>query len=213
MTRKEDLIARIVESEWRMFVNVPNAGGIAACQEDPATFEIMRSSQAMSWSEEALESYLDDLTDAEQNNRNLLTEKYARMMQSTTPSEYAEIKHLLPPLEPDVLPLIDKIVEIVLAWTEELALKYPYVVERGRPIHSSEDTPYQTSMETYLRGELATFSSKTLRPYYENILRLQSQDLNGSETTLDHTVKRYGYKSLQEANERIKAQVYMSNLQ
>lgn len=98
MTRKEDLVARIVEIEWKMFQNVPNIGGRAACQEDLNTFEIMRSSQAMSWSEAALESYLGDLTEAEKNGRNLPAEKYARMMKSTSPLEYARIEHLIPPL-------------------------------------------------------------------------------------------------------------------
>jgi Protein of unknown function (DUF4125) len=206
MTKKEDLIAGIVEIEWRMFENVPNAGGTAACQEDPATFEIMRSSQAMSWSEEALESYLDDLTDAEHNNRNLLTEKYARMMQSTSPLEYTQIEHLLPPLDPQVVPLIDAISEIVLEWEEELSTKYPCILQRGRPIHSSEDTPFATSIETYLRGELATYSPGTLRLYLEHLQELKSENINGSAITLMHTMKRYGFKSLEEADEKLKAQ-------
>jgi hypothetical protein len=204
MARKEDLIARIVEIEWKMLQNVPNIGGTAACQEDPKTFEIMRSSQAMSWSEAALDSYLDDLTEAEKKGRNLLTEKYARMMKSTSPPEYAQIEHLLPPLNPEVPPLIDKIAEIVLAWEEELWQKYPHLLARGRPIRNSDDTPYVTSLETYLRGELATYSSRTLELYYENVLKQKSENINASELTLAHTIKRYGFNSLKEANEKLK---------
>ena len=205
MARKENLTAKIVEIEWKMFHNVPNIGGTAACQEDPKTFEIMRVSQAVSWSEAALESYLDDLTEAEKNGRNLLTEKYARMMKSTSPSEYAQIEHLLPPLNPEVPPLIDKIVKIVLLWQEELSEKYPYLLSRGRPIHSSDDTPFVTSIETYLRGELATYSPRTLELYYENVLKQKSENINGAEIALDYTIKRYGFNSLKEANEKLKA--------
>jgi hypothetical protein len=204
MARKEDLIAKIVEIEWKMLRNVPNIGGTATCQEDPKTFEIMRSSQAMSWSEATLDSYLDDLTEAEKNGRNLLTEKYARMMKSTSPLEYAQIEHLLPPLNPEVPPLIDKIAKIVLAWEEELWQKYPYLLARGRPIPSSDDTPYVTSLETYLRGELATYSPRTLELYYENVLKQRSENINASEITLAHTIKRYGFNSLKEANEKLK---------
>ena len=205
MARKENLTAKIVEIEWKMFHNVPNIGGTAACQEDPKTFEIMRVSQAVSWSEAALESYLDDLTEAEKNGRNLLTEKYARMMKSTSPSEYAQIEHLLPPLNPEVPPLIDRIVKIVLLWQEELSEKYPYLLSRGRPIHSSDDTPFVTSIETYLRGELATYSPRTLELYYENVLKQKSENINGAEIALDYTIKRYGFNSLKEANEKLKA--------
>ena len=51
MLRKEDLIAKIVEVEWQLFQKVRNIGGTAACQRDEETFEIMRYSQAMSWSQ------------------------------------------------------------------------------------------------------------------------------------------------------------------
>lgn len=87
---------RVQDIRQIQFQNVPNVGGKALCQEDFNTFQIMRASQAASWSEATLESYLDDLKVAEGANRNLLTEKYARMMQSKWPSEYARIEHLLP---------------------------------------------------------------------------------------------------------------------
>ena len=204
MTVKEDLIAKIVKVEWKMFAEVPNIGGKAACQEDYNTFEINRSSQAMSWSEATLNSYLSDLIEAEKNGRNLLAEKYARMMQSTSPSEYAAIKHLLPPLDTEINALIDKIVEIVLEWEEILLNKYPYILKRGRPLRSEDDTPDATSVETYLRGELATYSLGTLRLYYENVLWQKSENINGAELTLHHTVKCYGFRSLEEANEKLK---------
>ena len=80
--KKEEIIAKIIVIEWKMFQDVPNIGGTAPCQEERQTFEIMRLSQAASWSEAALESYLDDLTEAQKQERNLMTEKYARMMET-----------------------------------------------------------------------------------------------------------------------------------
>ncbi|MFC1941204.1 DUF4125 family protein [Chloroflexota bacterium] len=164
----------------------------------------MRTSQGMSWSEAALESYLGDLEEAEKNGRNLLSEKYARMMEATSPLEYANIEHLLPPLDPEVPPLIDKIVGIVLEWEEELLPKYPFLLKRGRPIYSSQDSPHGVSLETYLRGELATYSKKTLELYYENLLTQKSENINGPEIVLDHQTKQYGYSSLEEANNKLK---------
>jgi hypothetical protein len=155
----------------------PISGGRASCKDDYKTFEVNRSSQVMSWSEATLDSYLGDLTKAERNGRNLLTEKYARMMQPTSPSEYDAIKHLIPPLDAEIPALIDKIVQIVLEWEETLFKRYPNILGKGRPLHSLEDTPFVTSFETYLRGELATYTLKALRLYYENVLRQKSENV------------------------------------
>jgi hypothetical protein len=61
MIEKEEIISKILDIEWKMFEKVSSIDGNAVCQEDPATFRIMRTSQAMSWSKETLESYLGDL--------------------------------------------------------------------------------------------------------------------------------------------------------
>jgi hypothetical protein len=205
--KKEELITKIIDAEWEMFHNVPNIGGTALCQEDRRTFEINRFAQAMSYSEAVLESYLNDLSEAKNINRNLMTEKYGRMMESTSPEEYAQLEHLLLPLDLEVPPQIEKIVRIVLKWEEELAGKYPDIARRGRPIYSSEDTLYTTSIETYLRGELATYSLRTLKLYYENILNQKSEVINGSEVILRNVMESYGFKSLREANEKLKTVV------
>lgn len=157
----------------------------------------------MSWSEATLESYLNGLKEAEKDGRNLLTEKYARMMKSTAPFDYAQIEHLLPPLNTEVFPLIDKIVEILLQWQEELAERFPCVIGKGRPIRTSQDIPFMTSFETYLRGELATYSKKTLKLYHENILKQKLKNINGTVIVLEHTVKQYGCGSLEEANKKL----------
>jgi len=202
MTNKDSLIEKIVSIEWVMFQNVNNIeGGTASCQKDKKTFEIMRIVQFISWQEDTLESYLNDLEDAQKTERNLLTEKYARMMESNSPSEYAQIKHLLPPLDPEVPPLIEKIIEISRNWEEEVIKEYPFVTRRGRPVDSSDDNELVTSIITYLRGELATYSKKTLSLYYDNLLALKSRNINGAKLILEETVKKYGYETLEKANE------------
>ena len=190
---------RIVHIEWEMFQKVTNIGGRASCQDDYPTFKINRLSQAESWFEPALESYLEDLEKAESQGRNLLSEKYARMMASTSPSEYERLKHLLPPLEEDILSLVDKIAYIVIEWRQEMTKKYARIIKRGRPFYSSEDTLNVTSFETYLRGELFTYSKKTLAHVYNGYLKLKSENINGFEIILDYMIKQYGYASLEEA--------------
>jgi hypothetical protein len=206
MGSKEELLNEIIETEWKMFEDVVNIGGLAACQEDPETFKIMRYSQEMSWPEPVLQSYLNDLKEAEKNGRNLLSEKYARMMESTSPLEYKNIHHLIPKLEPEIPLLIDRIVEIMLEWQEEVSQKFPYITSRGRPLRMSEDSQFVTSFETYLRGELATYSKRTLKLYFENISKQKSKEVNAAEVVLDYMVRQYGYKSAEEANERLRTQ-------
>ena len=46
----------------------------------------------MSWPDELLLSFLSDLKEAQINGRNLITEKYGRMMQSTAPEKYEQLK-------------------------------------------------------------------------------------------------------------------------
>ena len=98
------LVDAVVTAEWEMFSNVQNVGGKASCQMDPKTFRIMRSSQMDNWDDELLGSYLEDLLNARLEGRNLVTEKYARMMESTFPEEYAQLADSLPPLVLSLLP-------------------------------------------------------------------------------------------------------------
>jgi len=203
MIGKDEIILKILEIEWKMFEKVSSIDGNAVCQEDPETFRIMRTSQAMSWSVETLESYLRDLETAQEDGRNLMTEKYARMMASTSPLEFEKFVHSLPILAPEVLSLIEKIVTIILKWEEDLLREFPNVVKRGRPLHSSEDSVNVTSLETYLRGELATYSRRTLELYHDHVSKQESENINGSEITLEKTVKQYGYASLKVANDML----------
>lgn len=203
MSRKDHLIACIVNLEWEMFQNVKGLGGRASCQDDQATFKINRIGQADSWPESVLESYLGDLEKAKYQGRNLITEKYARMMASTSKSEYDVVKHLLPTLEDEILLLVEKIVGIVIDWEREMVEKYPNLVKRGRPIHTSQDALNVTSLETYLRGELLTYSKKTLSLLHAHYHKLKTENINGSAIILEHMIKQYGYASLEEANRRL----------
>ena len=202
---KESLISRIISIEWKMFGNVQNIGGRASCQEDQRTFEIMRHSQAESWSKDTLESYLKDLIEADGSGRNLMTEKYARMMASTSPLEYRNIKDHLPMVPSEGYDSIETIIRQVLIWEKEVIRKYPNVRKRGRPLYSSQDSFHTTSLETYLRGELSTFSMKTIKLYHQDIEKYAAENQNMSEIILENTMKKYGFKSLAAADEQLKS--------
>ncbi len=198
----KELIERLVDKEWKMFDQVRNEGGRASCQNDPVTFRIMRSSQFMTWPEDLLQSYLADLEAAERAGRNLLTEKYAFMMESTAPLEFRRICHLLPVLDKDSLESIQEIVSIHVNWERRTDLAYPHVRSKGRPLTSDEDRPDVTSFETYLTGELKTWSRSTLTRYLAFTRDCLRQGRNLAEETGDNMARAYGYASMRDAEEK-----------
>ncbi len=199
---KEKIVADIIELEWEMFAAVQNRGGKAPCQEDRHTFNLTRSSQAEVWPEELLKSYHDDLVQAKACQRNLMTEKYARMMESTFPEEYHSFAGSLPLVDSNTLALIEKIVEIHLQWKYELAAAYPKLNKRGRVISSKEDSRSDTSFETYLRGELSTYSPETVQHYYHMSAAYNSRGENLEKIYLGNVFKKFGFASLEEAEKQ-----------
>ncbi len=202
--KQKELIDQIVKSEWEMFQQVKNQGGRASCQDDWITFEIMRKSQFMAWDSVTRMSYMMDLLNAEGMGRNLPMEKYARMMQHTAPAEYEKIADALPELPPEQWAAIDRIAEIHVAWEKEFAKKSPKLVQAGRPITKEEERPGETSAETYLRGELATYSAETVAAYMQHVMQLQAEGKNICEMILENTVKMYGYDSVEQYEALVK---------
>ena len=201
----QELIAQIVAQEWAMFNDVQNSGGRADCQNNPKEFEIMRSSQLKTWSEDVLKSYLNDLTTAGYMGRNMLTEKYAYMMESTHPVEFQQIKQFLPEIAPQVLAKIQEIVDINLDWQQEADEKYPNLRAKGRPLSSKDDTPFVTSFETYLRCELKTYSTDTIMKLHAHTLACLEKHYNMAIANLQNMTGQLGYASLEEANEKMAA--------
>lgn len=197
------LTALIVDMEWEFFDAVQNIGGRAVCQDDPRTFRIMRESQLHAWNKETLKSYLTDLLRAKNEGRNPLAEKYGYMMAYTSPAEYASLKGGLPPVPARKRKLIDELVSIQVTWQKTLADTYPKLTGQGRPLRSAEDTPDDTSFETYLRGELATYSEQTLRQFLSYCKALKKQNRNLCRNILEYTVRQYGYVSLEQAENGI----------
>lgn len=193
---KNALVQELVALEWEAFDQVDNEGGRADCQDDWNTFSIMRSSQYATWTEEMLKSYIHDFHVANDNGWNLIAEKYARMMESTTPTRYEQIKDSIPPLPEAKKEIIEAIVQIQVGWMENFAEKYPKAASNARSIHSEEDHPFNTSYETYLRGELGTYSDETLDLYGRFIAGLCREGKNLAEMIMRNTAVLYGYDSL-----------------
>lgn len=199
LEEKKKLVEQIVKLEWEAFDKVQGIDGRATCQDDYKTFNIMRSSQFLAWTTELLLSYISDFEKALSENRNPISEKYGVMMKTTDYENYKLIENQLPKLSQEQSALIEVIVAKQLDLMISLQPKYPKLVQNSRTLRTEQDSMYDTSYETYLRGELSTHSIKTNQLYNE---LLDNDFENGVNTVMLYilnTAKLYGYDSLDEA--------------
>ena len=195
---RKDYINDILGREWEMFQKVQNTGGRASCQDDPNSFRIMRGSQFEAWNDAMLASYQQDLIRAEEEGRNLLTEKYGYMMKWTHPEEYRYIQEQLPPVSEEKMQVIELILAIEIKQTKKFREMYPYLGRCGRPLTEAENDG-GTSVETYSRGELMTYSLDTLKQYLLHICKLEQSKILFPLKVMKATVLASGYLSLDEA--------------
>lgn len=188
----------VVDAEWALFDKTNNVGGRAGCQDDWSTFSIMRRSQYYTWPADLLKTVYVDFSEAIKSGRNVISEKYGFMMESTAPDEFEKIKGMLPELSDKKKQLIEAIVEIQVAWMEEFAKEYPKLATNARVIHTSEDSLWMTSYETYLRGELSTYHDDTLELYGRFIVDTKQKGENLAKKIMNMSVFFYGYDSMSE---------------
>lgn len=200
------IINKILTTEFELFQDVKNIDGRASCQDDWDTFRIMRGSQFSAWNSKMLSSYDEDLTFSAALNRNLLWEKYAYMMRFTDPRKYADLEQYLPNPDSETMNMINEIVKCQVAWIADINQEYPVLCAGGRPIYTQQDSLYQTSFETYLTGELMTYSKQTIRLYLDHVHKLLEAQENMGLICLKSIAKEYGYPSVEDAEKAMSKQ-------
>jgi len=197
---KEKIINKILEKEWKYFSNLNNIGGRADCQDNREDFIIMRKSQWETFNEETLLSYLEDLN----SKNNPLFQKYAQMMKYNSPEEYEKIKDILEKASDEKTDLVNKIMFIYMEWEKEFFERYPIFSSMGRPLYSSEDDNIETSIETYLRGELLSYSEKTLKLYLNYVIDNKEKNINLAIKNMDNLARMQGFNDSDEVEEYYK---------
>jgi hypothetical protein len=204
-SEKITLAEQVVRLEWAQFQDVNNEGGRANCQGDWPTFHQMRLAQFATWPIRLLESYRDDLALAPHENRNLLTEKYAWMMQSTDPAYFDDnLRAHLPVLDSERRAIQERIIATQVAWARTFMNHYLMLGANMRVLTTSQDTRDITSFETYLRGELSSYSLRTVELYADWIRDCSARARNITTETLLNTVLLGGFASLDDAEDYLR---------
>lgn len=190
---KRKLTNEIVEIEYKMFKSLKNIGGEASCQRNYPYFKLMREAQYLTFNINLLESYLEDLHQALNNNYNLLEIKYGFMEETLDPNHFKEISSRLPKLTKFKKEVIASISDVVLEM-KNLFDKTPHAKMRDND--SSYDTYNNASYETYLKGELASYSEKTLYLYARMLQELSQNNQNIVSLTAFYTYFLRCYESV-----------------
>ncbi len=204
MTRQE-LTERIIEKEWAMFHNV-NGSTRADCQEDRATFELMRRAQYDAWDESTVACFFADICAAEREGRNLSREKYIRMMKSTDPVGYEVFKGELPPVSEEKAALVSELWTKYLAQTKRMREKYPCIAMGGRPTLADEEAGW-ASIETYQTSESLTYSEETLRSLLKHVNELEARGVDLAFEIQKNSVLSLGFSSMDEAEKLMSARL------
>ena len=120
-------------------------------------------------------------------------------MESTFPEEYENVKEYLPDAE-EKKQTAEQIVKIHLEWDAEMLAEYPNIRKRGRTATTDKDNAMDgSSMESYLRAELLTYSEKTLALLWNETKAAYENGENLLKQIITNETLFYGYHSLEEA--------------
>ena len=152
---RDALIYEIVELEWNMLSTMKSEQGKPLDQSEFDPFYAVRYSQHSAMNSDTIGLYKSDLNVAVHTGRNLMAEKYAYMKD---PGSVA--------VDPELKPLIDQIVPLMMQSQEAFAAKYPALAGAGRAFDPEEET---ASMEAYITSELITKAEPTLQMILRDI--------------------------------------------
>jgi hypothetical protein len=89
-------------------------------------------------------------------------------------------------------------------WQRAMFRDYPAVMSGARPLTDESTREQMTSFETYARGELETYSDRTLALLHSDLLEMLTAGESLSEKVYDYLVRANGYASLAEAEKKLR---------
>ena len=173
-------LERVVALEWEQFDAVLGLNGRAGCQDDLRRFSAYRCAQYLAFPHGLIPRVLAELEQAELSGRNLVEEKYARMMAATDPAEFnrtwANALPLTSAVKRGTLGQLRELLEPALA---QAARALPQTHRHARPDVSSAGA---VSALDYFLAELEGYSLSTIF-YLRDTLARRGAEANPIESS------------------------------
>ncbi len=195
---KSELVDTVVRCEWEDFSQVREGESVSGHLRRPETFARARSAVFATWSDELLESYLEDMQNARGCGRSLMAERFEWTMETVDPTRFSKVA-MLPMLPYETCERIEHIIKFSLLWRVQALTLYPHVARDGRPLISEEDCSGTASYETYLRASLKTCSPRTVKLFDRHVMKSWVDGRNLAVEALDNLAAAYGYRDAADA--------------
>lgn len=154
-----DIIKDIISMEWNFFDKVKGINGRAICQDSPLEFILNRLAQYLVYSNVICLHIQSDYKKCLDINFNPVFGKYARMVQSTDPNIYKEIKDNLPQISPVKQYALKEIGEIFYEALKKVEKNLPETSKNARPKNSVN---HRISSIDYYLAEISFFNLSTI---------------------------------------------------
>ncbi|WP_282710368.1 DUF4125 family protein [Lancefieldella sp. Marseille-Q7238] len=161
-------------------------------------FTRMRGPQLMTWSLEVLESYCTDLEKARMYHTSLFIERFVYVYGC---SKEVSHRYRFPMRSLEFKKYVDFITKISLIWETRARMQFPLFTKCIGPLIVEEDTQMSPSYEVRLRAELMTYSTETIRAYFEFVMQCWDEGFNPNIQTYHGVARELGFPSASEADQ------------
>lgn len=169
-------LRELVQLEWVHFDTVQGVSGRAACQDDAVGFFVHRVAQYLSFPRESIVAVHDDVVAADAAGRNVIREKYARMMEATDPVAFArDWSGRLEAPSPVKRCVLDEIEDTLRRMLDIAEGELPATAQHVR---GSITQPKLISSIGYYVCEIQSYSLSTLRCLRDGLLRQLGDHVN-----------------------------------
>lgn len=169
-------LRELVQLEWIHFDTVQGMSGRAACQDDAVGFFVHRVAQYLSFPRESIIAVHDDVVTADAADRNVIREKYARMMEATDPVAFArDWSGRLEAPSPVKRCVLDEIEGTLRSMLDIAQSELPATAQHVR---GSITQPKLISSIGYYVCEIQSYSLSTLRCLRDGLRRQLSDHVN-----------------------------------
>lgn len=155
-----EMLHELLDTEWLHFDVVNGIAGRAECQDNAIGFFIYRTAQYLSFPRETLACVHDDVLAADAAGRNVIREKYARMMERTDPAEFDRTwRGRLEEISTVKQGVLDSIEQALRAMLEDASCAMPASTKHARGTISRAELI--SSIDYYI-CEISSYSLNTL---------------------------------------------------